>query len=224
MTDVLLALDTASSAVTAAVHDGTRVLASISIPEARRHAETLMPTIDSVMARAGLVPSDLDGVAVGVGPGPFTGLRVGLVTATTLGLVLDIPVYGVCSLDAIAAEVATRAEHSEFLVATDARRKEVYWARYTVSADGVQRHGDPAVSTAAALDPALRALPTAGRGPALYPDKFPRAIAVMEVDAGALAVLVAGRLRVGAELLEPRPMYLRQPDAKPSAQQKSALT
>lgn len=224
MTGVLLALDTATSAVTAAVYDGTRVLAAASIPEARRHAETLTPTIDAVMTRAGLVPADLDGVAVGVGPGPFTGLRVGLVTATTLGLVLDIPVYGVCSLDAIAAEVAARGEHPEFLVATDARRKEVYWARYTVSADGAQRHGDPAVSTAAALDPGLRVLPTAGRGPALYPDQFPRAINVLDVDAGALAALVADRLRVGEKLLEPRPMYLRQPDAKPPTQQKSVLS
>ncbi|MBO1754179.1 tRNA (adenosine(37)-N6)-threonylcarbamoyltransferase complex dimerization subunit type 1 TsaB [Allobranchiibius sp. CTAmp26] len=221
---MLLAIDTATSAVTAAVHDGTRVLASESVPDARRHAETLTPTIDSVMAHAGLSPRDLDAVAVGVGPGPFTGLRVGIVTATTLGLALGIPVHAVCSLDAIAHEIASRGEHGEFLVATDARRKEVYWARYTVRAGGVARLGDPAVSTPAALDPAVRALPTAGRGPLLYPADFGVVVPVTDVDAGALAGLVVHRLEHGGELLPPTPLYLRQPDAQPSAAQKSVLS
>ncbi len=224
MTGVLLALDTATSAVTAAVHDGTRVLAKESIPEARRHAETLAPTIDLVMKRAGLAPSDLSGVAVGVGPGPFTGLRVGLVTATTLGFVLDIPVYGVCSLDAIAYEVAAAGSCEEFLVATDARRKEVYWARYTAVAGGVHRHGEPAVATADSLDRDMRDLPVAGRGPLLYPQSFPQVIEVADVDAGLLGALVVARRRDGGELLQPRPMYLRQPDAQPSAARKAVHT
>ncbi|MBO1768470.1 tRNA (adenosine(37)-N6)-threonylcarbamoyltransferase complex dimerization subunit type 1 TsaB [Allobranchiibius sp. GilTou38] len=223
---MLLAIDTATSAVTAAVHDGTRTLASESVPDARRHAETLTPTIDSVMAHAGLTPQDLDAVAVGVGPGPFTGLRVGIVTATTLGLALGIPVHAVCSLDAIAHQIATQAGyggHGEFLVATDARRKEVYWARYTVQAGAVVRHGEPAVSVPAELDPALRALPAAGRGPLLYPAEFGPVVPVADVDAGALAGLVVHRLEHGGELLPPTPLYLRQPDAQPSAKQKSVL-
>lgn len=224
MSHVLLAIDTATSAVTAAVHDGSRVLASESVPDARRHAETLTPTIDSVMAHAGLSPRDLDAVAVGVGPGPFTGLRVGIVTATTLGLALGIPVHAVCSLDAIAYQIAARGEHGEFLVATDARRKEVYWARYTVQAGGVVRHGDPAVGVPGALDPTVRALPTAGRGPQLYPEDFGAVVPVTDVDAGALAGLVVHRLAHGGELLPPVPLYLRQPDAKPSAVQKSVLS
>ena len=223
MSHVLLAIDTATSAVTAAVHDGARVLVTESIPDARRHAETLTPTIDSVMAHAGLSPRDLDAVAVGVGPGPFTGLRVGIVTATTLGLALGIPVHAVCSLDAIAFQIAARGEHGQFAVATDARRKEVYWARYAVRAGGVIRHGYPVVSTPAALDPALRALPTAGRGPLLYPDDFEVVVPVVDVDAGALAGLVAHRLVHGGEILPPTPLYLRQPDAQPSAVQKSVL-
>lgn len=223
-TRLLLAIDTATSAVTAAVHDGTRVLAAESVPDARRHAETLTPTIDSVLAHAGLAPADLDAVAVGVGPGPFTGLRVGIVTATTLGLALAIPVHAVCSLDSIAYQIASRGEHGEFLVATDARRKEVYWARYTVVAGSVRRHGEPGVSAPSALDPALRGLPTAGRGPVLYPDVFQIAIPVADVDAGALAGLVSHRLRYGGELLPPVPLYLREPDAKPSAAQKSVLS
>lgn len=223
-TRTLLAIDTATSAVTAAVHVGDAVVATVSLPEARRHAETLAPAIDAAMAQAGLVPCDLDAVAVGVGPGPFTGLRVGIVTATTLGLTLGIPVYAVCSLDVIAHQVAALGGHDDFLVATDARRKEVYWAHYLVVDKAAERQGEPAVCLPADLDAALRVLPTAGRGPRLYPDHFGSPVPVPDVDAGALASLVAHRLQNGGELLPPTPLYLRQPDAKPSVAVKSVLT
>ncbi len=226
-TRTLLAIDTATSAVTAAVLVGSGLVANVSLPESRRHAETLAPTIDAAMAQAGLVPADLDAVAVGVGPGPFTGLRVGIVTATTLGLALGIPVYAVCSLDAVAHQVATlggTAEYTEFLVATDARRKEVYWARYVMVDEVVERQGEPAVCLPANLDSALRALPAAGRGPLLYPEHFSVSIEVTDVDAGALASLVVHRLEHGGELLAPNPLYLRHPDAKPSVAVKSVLT
>ncbi|MFC6708093.1 tRNA (adenosine(37)-N6)-threonylcarbamoyltransferase complex dimerization subunit type 1 TsaB [Flexivirga alba] len=120
---LLLALDTATSAVTVALHDGAQVIAEESLVDSRRHAETLTPMISSVVAGAGRSPADLTAVAVGVGPGPFTGLRVGLATATTLGLALDLPVYGVCSLDALAYAAAVRGAPAEFVVASDARRK-----------------------------------------------------------------------------------------------------
>lgn len=223
-TRTLLAIDTATSAVTAAVHADGSVLAGVSLSESRKHAETLAPAIDTAMKEAGLVPADLDAVAVGVGPGPFTGLRVGIVTAATLGLALGIPVYAVCSLDAIAYEVAGSEQHREFLVATDARRKEVYWARYVVVDGAPERQGEPAVCLPADVDHALRELPTAGGGPLLYPDLFGSAIPVTDVDAGALASLVAHRLAHGGELLPPTPLYLRQPDAKPSVAVKSVLT
>jgi len=131
---LLLALDTATSAVTVALHDGERVIAQESLVDARRHAETLTPMIASVVASAGHRPAELTDIAVGVGPGPFTGLRVGLATAVTLGLTLDAPVHGVCSLDALAHAVARSDDApTDFVVATDARRKEVYWARYNRS-------------------------------------------------------------------------------------------
>src|SRR4051794_25447480 len=94
-----------------------------------RHGEMLAPGIERVLAEAGASAADLTGIAVGVGPGPFTGLRVGLVTARTLALVREIPVHGVCSLDVLAAEAIDRGME-EFVVATDARRKEVYLASY----------------------------------------------------------------------------------------------
>ncbi|MFA6575005.1 MAG: tRNA (adenosine(37)-N6)-threonylcarbamoyltransferase complex dimerization subunit type 1 TsaB, partial [Nocardioides sp.] len=94
---MLLAFDTASPQVTVALHDGADVVAELTSEREMKHGEQLAPLIEAVMARAGIVRQDLTAIGVGVGPGPFTGLRVGLVTARTLGFVLEIPVYGVCS-------------------------------------------------------------------------------------------------------------------------------
>ena len=128
---LVMGFDTATPAVSVAVHDGERVVSEAFSADGRRHGELLAPMIAKVMADAGASRADLTAVAVGVGPGPYTGLRVGVVTARVLGSVLGIPVYGVCSLDVIAAATAAQARPGgQFLVATDARRKEVYWARY----------------------------------------------------------------------------------------------
>ena len=124
---LVLGFDTATPAVSVALHDGERVIAAASALDARRHSELLTPMIAKIMADAGASRADLTAIAVGVGPGPYTGLRVGVVTARVLGSVLRLPVSGVCSLDVIAASAAPAGP---FLVATDARRKEVYWARY----------------------------------------------------------------------------------------------
>jgi tRNA threonylcarbamoyl adenosine modification protein YeaZ len=127
---VLLAFDTATPAVTVALHDGTHVLAETTVTDARRHGELLASLIEELLAKAGATRADLTAVATGTGPGPYTGLRAGLVTARVLGSALGIPVYGVGTLDVIAADAAAAAAGHEFLVATDARRREVYWARY----------------------------------------------------------------------------------------------
>lgn len=219
---LLLALDTSTSAVTVAVHDGERVLAERTTIDARRHAEVLAPSIRDAMADAGRRPADLTAVAVGVGPGPFTGLRVGIATAATLGLALDIPTYGVCSLDAI-AHAAAASYIGEFVVATDARRKEVYWARYVATSEGVQRLTDPDVSRPQDLAENVRALPAAGRGPALYPDAFIEGIEPVDVSGLSLAECALGALAAGRPLLPLQPLYLRQPDAKPAAARKSVL-
>ena len=100
---LLLAFDTATPAVAVALHDGERTLASSVAVDAHRHAELLAPAISAVIAEAGVSRDDLTMVAAGVGPGPFTGLRVGVVTARVLASTLGIPGYGVCTLDVIAA-------------------------------------------------------------------------------------------------------------------------
>ena len=132
--------------------------------DARRHGELLAPFIDRVLASAGAGRGDLTAIAVGTGPGPYTGLRAGLVTARVLGSALGIPVDGVCTLDMIAAR-GRAAPGGEFLVATDARRKELYWARYSAGRRAARR----AARSAAAADlPA--GLPVAGEGALLYPE------------------------------------------------------
>jgi len=182
---LVVGFDTATPAVSVALHDGERVVAQASAADGRRHGELLMPMIAQVLAEAGASRADLTAVAVGVGPGPYTGLRVGVVTARVLGAVLGIPVHGVCSLDVIAAD-APRGR--EFLVATDARRKEVYWARVR---RGRSAPGSPAVGSAASI-PGAAGLAVAGRGGQLYPEAFGEVTGPAYPDARTLCALVAG--------------------------------
>jgi tRNA threonylcarbamoyl adenosine modification protein YeaZ len=208
---LLLAFDTGTPAVTVALHDGTDVLAERTAVDAMRHGELLAPAVATVLERAGATRTELTDIAVGVGPGPFTGLRVGLVTARTLGAVLGVPVHGVCTLDvlAAAAEVA-----GAFRVATDARRKEVYWAAY---ADRLTRVDGPHVARPADVEATG---PVAGRGAVLYPEAFPQAVPPEYPSAAVLAGLVA---RGEADVLPPDPLYLRRPDAVASAARKRVL-
>jgi tRNA threonylcarbamoyladenosine biosynthesis protein TsaB len=203
---LVLGFDTATPAVSVALHDGERVIAGASALDARRHSELLAPMIAKVMADVGASRGDLSAVAVGVGPGPYTGLRVGVVTARVLGSVLALPVTGVCSLDVMAAAIRPGRE---FLVATDARRKEVYWARY----DGAgRRAAGPAVGQASSI-PDAADLPVAGAGGQLYPEAFGEMIGPAYPDAGTLCALAAhpgGRF----PLLAAEPLYLRRPDAR----------
>jgi tRNA threonylcarbamoyladenosine biosynthesis protein TsaB len=179
---VLLAFDTATPAVTLAHHEGERVVAETGSADGLRHAELLAPAIEHVLTSAGVIRQDVTAIAVGVGPGPFTGLRVGLVTARTLGAVLEIPVYGVCTLDVLAAEaVDSGAVRSGFHVATDARRKEIYWAGY--DADGVRCAGPVVVRPAEVATEE----PVVGRGALLYPDSFPRPVGPENPRAAVLA-------------------------------------
>ncbi|MGH3444142.1 MAG: tRNA (adenosine(37)-N6)-threonylcarbamoyltransferase complex dimerization subunit type 1 TsaB [Nocardioidaceae bacterium] len=213
---MLLAFDTATEAVTVALHDGGRVVAVHNAVDPRRHGELLAPGIVAVLDEAWVPRQDVTAIAVGVGPGPFTGLRVGLVTARTLGAVLDIPVYGVCTLDVLAAEAVDSADgpRGAFIVATDARRKEVYWATYDT--DGARLDG-PHVAKPADLPTELAAGPVVGRGGLLYPDAFGPAVGPDYPSAAVLAAVVTDE-RV--ELLDPEPLYLRRPDTAPPSRPK----
>lgn len=225
---VMLAIDTSTSAITVAVGEGGTAYSSSSRIDPRGHSEHLAPLIAAHLRHYDLTPGDLTVIAVGNGPGPFTGLRVGLVTAVTMGHALGIPVHGVCSLDVIAAQ--STATEGELLVASDARRKEVYWARYAARPGAAAAPGDgsagvfwerlsgPAVDRPADLPEQLRHLPTVGRGPVLYPEWFPEGDpGVLDVDA-AMLVWVAWRQLAAGEALPVEPLYLRRPDALTTAE------
>ncbi len=217
---LLLAFDTATPAITVAVHDGSGLVAEASGEGSMAHGELLAPAIRAALDDAGATMSDLTDVAVGVGPGPFTGLRVGVVTALTFGSTLGIATHGVCSLDVVAADVTQRGGATEeFLVATDARRKEVYWAHYRVSGDRAERLDGPHVSYPADLAALHPGMPVVGRGSTLYPDTLRTLDGPLDPSAAALArAVVAGTV---AELpLEP--LYLRRPDATPLVLPKQA--
>ncbi|WP_026314087.1 tRNA (adenosine(37)-N6)-threonylcarbamoyltransferase complex dimerization subunit type 1 TsaB [Actinomadura flavalba] len=214
---LVLAFDTATAAVAVALYEwvpgeGVRARAVAEGVEERRHTEVLTPAVAGVLAEAGAVPAELSAVVVGVGPGPYTGLRVGLVTARALGDALRIPVHGVCTLDAIAWGSGRDAP---FAVATDARRKEVYWARY--ASRGVRVTG-PHVGPAADVLDGAPDLPVIGEGATLYPDVLGTSQLGAEPllpSASALAELAIARLsgKKGPALLPPEPLYLRRPDA-----------
>jgi len=213
---LLLGFDTATAAVTVALHDGDRVLAETATIDARRHGEVLVPSIAAVLAEAGFAMAAVTAVAAGIGPGPYTGLRVGLITARALGAALRVPVHGVCTLDVIAHAAVhspgngppATAPSGHFLVATDARRKEVYWAEY--AADGT-RLSAPAVNRPSELP---RGRQAAGQGAWLYPEAFGGLLEPRYPTAAALTGLIAHRLAQGAPLPPPHPLYLRLPDAR----------
>lgn len=236
---MLLAIDTSTSAVTAALHDGRDVVARTSTIDARRHTEILAPAIEAMFAETDVAPADLSRVAVGVGPGPFTGLRVGIMTAMTFAYALDLPIGGVCSLDALAHRAQTLGMRGPLLVATDARRKEIYWAHYDLDGGPIVP-GDPAVDKAAAVAEQLGDIPAVGRGARLYADVLHDATragaagavdtsgdaaltgageaeVLLDVDAADLAIVAHERVMAGERLLDTEPLYLRRPDAVPAA-------
>ena len=219
---LLLALDTATPAVTVALHDGTRVVAESTAHDPRRHGELLAPGIASVLTEVGADRRDLTDVAVGTGPGPFTGLRVGLVTARTLALALGLRLHGVCTLDVLARaalEDGVGGLGDGYVVATDARRREVYWAGY----DGAgTRVAGPQVARAA--DVPREGRPVVGRGAELYADELGPAVGPLDPSGAALARLVVDGLAAGTVFDRLEPRYLRRPDVMEPAARKRVGT
>jgi len=222
---LILAIDTSAVASAALVSDDApeSVLASFATEDTRSHAEVLAPGIHAMLSEAGVKGQDVDAVVVGVGPGPFTGLRSGIATARTLAFVWGKPLHGVMSLDAVALEVAgSAAAASEFLVVTDARRKEVYWARYSLQ-DGQLPVLDDGPHVGFAAD--LPDLPAFGAGAGLYAGALQAhpEFATEQPEALYLGRFALARLAAGAELLDSTPLYLRESDAQVPGPRKRAL-
>lgn len=219
---LLLGFDTATTVTTVGLVrsriDGSiEILGEQSHRDGRRHGEVLPVQIEHVMRGAGVTPADLDAIAVGVGPGAFTGLRVGLATADALGLALQIPVYGANTLDVLA--FATKRT-VPFAIVTDARRREVFWSTYTRFDE---RGSEPTVGTPDAAGSAFAGLDV------VCPPGTPEIEGVQvrvgeEPRAVALCSLVLLRLAAGSGTDLPVPLYLRRPDVMPASAPKSVLT
>lgn len=215
---LVLGIDTSSGVVVATLSDSVGVIATSTAPGAQAHGELLAPGIDHVLRTSGRGPEALTHVVVGVGPGPFTGLRVGIVTALVLGDTLGIPVLGVCSLDLVAA-LARDGLDADFAVVTDARRKEVYVARYDSDR---RRLTAPIVAKPDDLADDILRGPVVGAGAALYADRFADVRSTEPIEPVALAA-VAMAVALGSsayEVLDPAPLYLRRPDAVASSGRK----
>jgi tRNA threonylcarbamoyl adenosine modification protein YeaZ len=237
---IVLALDTATPAITAGIvtlRGGLpQTLAQRVTVNARAHGELLTPQIQQALAAAELRLADLTAIVVGAGPGPFTGLRVGMVTAAAFADALGLPVHPVCTLDAIAADVlaadlvvtdvatdvATDKDTAEpFVVCTDARRREVYWAVY--DATGLRVEG-PSVHRPADLPDRLAELGVrraAGEGATQYAEVL--GLPTVETSypsARGLVAVAAEALRTGAPPDPLTPLYLRRPDATEAAPRK----
>jgi len=216
----VLGIETSSALSSVALIDGDLVREA-ELVDGRRHAEVLAPLLREVTE--GAPRPEL--IACGVGPGPYTGLRVGISTALALGLAWEVPVVGICSLDALAAQVdfAQMNSESEVLVHADARRKEWYWAAY--NAQGVRSAG-PHVHRPGELPEAVSALSRAGE-PELAPHARiiasiardlvnagePVATPVTHLSAHGLDTGETAQALGSARLLAPYPLYLRRPDA-----------
>lgn len=203
----VLAIDTSAGVSVAVLRSDDELTQSQAVDHGMQ-GELTADLISQVVAESGLEISEITDVVVGVGPGPFTGLRVGLVTAAVFAHARNIPIHGICSLDAIAFDYAKPC-----VVVTDARRKELYWARYED-----KRIGEPQVSKPEDLLAQFPDTEFVGPGAQLYPDSISGS--VVELKAGSLAKLFASG---SAQLVDVSPMYLRKPDAVEPTTRKSVL-
>ncbi|EEI16005.1 tRNA (adenosine(37)-N6)-threonylcarbamoyltransferase complex dimerization subunit type 1 TsaB [Corynebacterium lipophiloflavum] len=206
---IVLALDTATSDLVVGLVDAAdqpRAIAE-SVTATRAHNERLVPEATRLMDRAGLGFGDLEAIVVGCGPGPFTGLRVGMATAAAFGQALGIPVHGVVTHDAVAALIDAPA-NGPVVVATDARRKEIYWARYIAGA----RVAGPSVTAPEGVD-------TRGAAVISVPEHLRGSLDVADgTSLTYVAPSPVGLVRAADLNSEPTPLvplYLRRPDAVP---------
>ena len=219
---LILGIESASTQVGVAIGGHEGIIASAHSAKGRRHAEELAPQIDFVRKQAQIELSDLGAIAVDLGPGLFTGMRVGITTGITMASMLGIPMVGVTSLDLLAFPV--RYTSKRIVAVLDARRGEVFHASYRQVPGGIQRLTDYAVGTPDELAAEVQALGEdalmVGDGAIRYADEFAGQRSVIAENglafpnASSLVQLAHARA-LREEFVPPReisPFYLRQPD------------
>jgi tRNA threonylcarbamoyladenosine biosynthesis protein TsaB len=231
---LILAIETstARSSVALVSHDGVVASAGLGVPQ--RHGEFVAPAIQFCLQQAGATVADVTGVTVGVGPGLYTGLRVGIATAQAFAMARSLPMVGLCGLDVLAFQA--RHVRRPVIATLDARRGEVFWATYRPVPGGVQRDGDLRVGRPDELSAELESLGeeclVLGDGVVRYPDLFEHMHLVdvasdgrQQPDAADLGTLAVPRF-VREEFVKPgtlAPIYLRHADAKIGWEQRGRL-
>jgi len=222
---LILGIDTATPQVGCAIGGHEGVIASFSVAKGKRHAETLVPAIDFLCRQAHVELDEIGAIAVDIGPGLFTGLRVGVATAKAMASALRVPVVGVSSLDLLAFPV--RWTNRQIVSVVDARRGEVFYAAYRQVPGGVQRLTEPQVGTPEQLCNEIQATGddclAVGDGARRYADELIDLIKVEIADAGLAypspqsLVQLAHARAVREEFVnawEVQPIYLRKADAE----------
>lgn len=198
---MLLAIDSSAGTAVAVIDTGAAVLAERSVADSRRHAEVIGELIAACLDEAGTAPRDLDAVAVGMGPGPFTGLRVGIAAARAFALGIGRPLLPVVSHDAIAHRHYADGGSGALLVVTDARRREIYWSAYEGVEAGIPRRSrGPGLARPQELDEAVAGLGALQRIDSPW------------VPAASLGQLAARLRERGHDFAPLQPLYLRSPD------------
>jgi tRNA threonylcarbamoyl adenosine modification protein YeaZ len=193
---VLLAIDTSAGTSVAIVDPSTgEIVTERSTADTMRHAEVVGTLLSEVLSAADVRPAQLDGVVVGMGPGPFTGLRVGIAAARTFALGAGLPLLPMVSADAVARQQIVDGASDRVLVVTDARRKEVFWSLYELSATDAVRIDGPGLAK-----------------PLSLPHDDARRVDAAEISAGQLALAAAGLMARGLSLAPDEALYLRSPD------------
>lgn len=222
---LILGIESATAQVGCALGGHEGVLASTHSAKGKRHAENLAPAIDFICSQSQIELADVGLVAVDVGPGLFTGLRVGIATAKAIAYGLRVPMIGVSSLDLLAYPV--RYTQRLIVAAIDARRGEIFHAFYRQVPGGVQRVSEPTVGTAEDLASELMAMSgdvlLVGDGARRYRDVFEGLDKVEHVDVGnlypsAVSLVQLAHAKALREEFSPidqiHPVYLRKPDAQ----------
>ena len=199
---MLLAIDTSAGTSVAVVDRDRGILAQADEADTRRHAEVIGTLIERVLAEAGVSPRELSGVVAGMGPGPFTGLRVGIAAARAFAFGIGKPVVPLISHDALALDL-----REPLLVVTDARRREVAWSSYAVSDElGLPvRIAGPQLAAPEELESAVDGY-----------DEY-RRLEAATIPAGPLGMLGERLFAAGRGFGPSEPLYLRPPDVTPPA-------
>jgi len=197
---VILAIDT-SAGTSVAVVDGGHIVAEHSVADTMRHAEVVGALILQCLSSAGISASQVTAVVAGMGPGPFTGLRVGIAAADAFSVGASIPLLPMVSHDGIAAAHFSAGSRGPITVVTDARRRELYWSTYSgLNADGLpERIAGPNLAKA-------------GEVPLTVLGLSPQILEASEVPAGSLALVAEKLLSAGHPFERYEALYLRSPD------------